>query len=348
MDPALNVMSPKTFPSQPAKSHAPLVSIIIPSYNRKALLLEAVQSCRSQTWSNLEVIIVDDGSIDGTADLVAEQLRGSWRGQNIRYVRQQNSGAPAARNAGLALATGDYVQFLDSDDLLFPEKIERQVVTLALLENAEAEGCSCYGQIGAAVSPQNQRIGVYCATPREYLQRLSARTVHGMQTSAPLWRHSFLASRAGWCTHIDLGEGDDLEYTIRLLAEARKIAFVDRELFLVRVHDGPRLSVIEKQRAAILRTIRTRKAIFATLQKADCWNAQTQAGFLNAVQTTYANILACGTPADIGEMEAWLLELASVPKRRRLLPMVIRFRRLFGRNAILWSHRLFMKLRTQG
>jgi glycosyltransferase involved in cell wall biosynthesis len=346
MDPALKAMSPKTLPSHSAKAHLPLVSIIIPSYNRKALLHEAVQSCQAQTWSKWEVIIVDDGSTDGTTDLMAELLRSSWRGQNIRYVRQQNSGAPAARNTGLALATGDYVQFLDSDDLLFPDKIERQLVTLALPENAEAEGCFCYGQMGAAVSPQNQRIGVYCVTPREYLQRLSTRMVHGMQTSAPLWRRSFLTSQPGWWTEIDLG--DDLEYHVRLLSQAKKICFVDKPLFFVREHDGPRLSDAFKNRQRVLSAIRTRKAVFETLGRSGHWDAEIQQGFLHAMRTIYANLLDCGTKQDIAELEAWLLDLAHAPKRRRLLPLVIRLRRLFGRQAVLLSHRLFMNLHAQG
>lgn len=322
------------------------MSIVIPTYNRKGLLREAVESCLAQTWPRIEILIVDDGSTDGTEALVTGRLRDDWAGRHVRYLRQQNAGASAARNNGLAQAMGDFVQFLDSDDVLFKDKIATQVENLEQADNAKAEGCVCYGQMGPTVSPQNQRIGICCATPYEYLQLLSSRLVHGMQTSAPLWRRAFLTSRPGWWTEIDLG--DDLEYHVRLLAQAKRISFVDKELFFVREHNGPRLSDALKNRHRTLSAIRTRKAVFETLNRSGYWDTVTQRGFLEAMRTIYANLLDCGTKQDIAELEAWLLELANAPKRLHLLSLVISLRRLFGRHAILWGHRLFMKFRKQG
>jgi len=94
--------------------HMPLFSIIIPTYNRKALLQEALHSVFSQECQDFETIVVDDGSTDGTLEYL-ESL-----GARIRLIIQENLGPGAARNAGIRAAHGDYVAFLDSDDVWFP------------------------------------------------------------------------------------------------------------------------------------------------------------------------------------------------------------------------------------
>jgi glycosyltransferase involved in cell wall biosynthesis len=110
------------------------VSVIIPTYNRAEQVGEAVQSVLNQTWPHCEVIVVDDGSTDGTLD-VLEAF-----GDRIRYVKTENRGVAAARNRGIRESKGSWVAFLDSDDLWHPAKIERQV--LALREH-DAVVCFC-------------------------------------------------------------------------------------------------------------------------------------------------------------------------------------------------------------
>lgn len=97
------------------------VSVIIPAYNHAEFLREAVDSALQQTVPPAQVIVVDDGSTDETPRILAAY------GGRIRAIRQPNQGAGAARNAGLAEATGDYVAFLDSDDVWHPRKLERQL-----------------------------------------------------------------------------------------------------------------------------------------------------------------------------------------------------------------------------
>lgn len=99
----------------------PLVSIIIPTYNRASFLREAVDSALSQTYPNLEVIVVDDGSTDETGAVLSE-----YAGQ-VHAVYQGNRGLPAARNVGVEASQGQFLVFLDSDDLLLPTKIQSQV-----------------------------------------------------------------------------------------------------------------------------------------------------------------------------------------------------------------------------
>jgi len=97
-----------------------LISCIVPVFNCERYLGEALDSILAQTYRPIEIIVIDDGSTDGTGDVAAR-----YRDQ-IRYVRQCNSGAPTARNLGLCLATGEFVAFLDADDLWHPEKLARQ------------------------------------------------------------------------------------------------------------------------------------------------------------------------------------------------------------------------------
>jgi len=99
----------------------PLVSVIIPTYNRRDLLREAIDSVLSQTFKDFELIVVDDGSVDGTGRMLRRY------GDRLTYVVQENRGVSVARNRGIDLAGGGYITFLDSDDLWMPTKLETQM-----------------------------------------------------------------------------------------------------------------------------------------------------------------------------------------------------------------------------
>src|SRR5260370_6154365 len=103
------------------------VSVVIPTYNRARVVGGAIESALAQTHERLEVIVVDDGSTDDTAERV-----GRRRDPRLRYVRREHAGVSSARNAGIGAPTGDLVSFLDSDDLWKPENIETEIAALAL------------------------------------------------------------------------------------------------------------------------------------------------------------------------------------------------------------------------
>lgn len=111
-----------------------LVSVIIPTYNRSSSVCESIESALGQTHPDCEVIVVDDGSTDDTAEILAGY------GDRIRFVRQENAGPSAARNRGFAESKGGIIAFLDSDDTWLPDKIERQV---ALMERGGPEMVCC-------------------------------------------------------------------------------------------------------------------------------------------------------------------------------------------------------------
>ena len=110
----------------------PLVSVLIPAYNAEQTVAETVTSVLNQTHPHVEVVVVDDGSTDGTLDVLRP-----FEASGVRVIAQENAGACVARNRALAEAQGDYLQYLDADDLLSPDKIERALDLLA----ASPDGC---------------------------------------------------------------------------------------------------------------------------------------------------------------------------------------------------------------
>jgi glycosyltransferase involved in cell wall biosynthesis len=109
-------------PSVDSMQEHPLVSIIIPTFNRGRFIAEAINSVLSQTYPNIELIVVDDGSTDETPAIIA-----SIKDSRLHYVRQENRGRSNARNHALSLAKGKFITFLDSDDMYLPGKIDIQV-----------------------------------------------------------------------------------------------------------------------------------------------------------------------------------------------------------------------------
>ncbi len=103
------------------KQISPLVSVIIPTFNRSRLLREAIESVLSQDYHHFELLVVDDGSTDDTLKMLPTY------GHRLTVIQQENRGVSAARNAGIAAATGEYIAFLDSDDQWLPSKLTRQI-----------------------------------------------------------------------------------------------------------------------------------------------------------------------------------------------------------------------------
>ncbi len=124
---------------------SPRFSVIIPAFNAAATLARAIESVRTQTWPAHEIIVIDDGSVDATAD-IARQF-----GDAVRLIQQPNSGVSMARNAGAAVATGDWLAFLDADDWYAPDRIKLHAEWIASdptldfltgdYEYRDAEGC---------------------------------------------------------------------------------------------------------------------------------------------------------------------------------------------------------------
>ncbi len=114
----------------------PLVSVVIPAYNAERFLGRAMRSALAQTYAHLELIVVDDGSTDGTAEVIR-----SFRDRRVQHLSQPNRGQGAARNLGIRASAGRYVTFLDADDVYLPEKVQRQVDFLETHRDCQVVFC---------------------------------------------------------------------------------------------------------------------------------------------------------------------------------------------------------------
>ncbi len=117
----------------------PLVSVIVPCYNGEKFIKEAIESALAQTYSDLEVIVVDDGSIDTSRTIIA-----SFKDPRVRYHYKKNEGVSAARNLGIRLSRGAYIAFLDADDLWLPAKLSQQVREIERDSAIALVHCSSY------------------------------------------------------------------------------------------------------------------------------------------------------------------------------------------------------------
>lgn len=211
-----------------------LVSVIVPVRDRPLLLEEAVASALAQTYRPLEVVIVDDGSTDETGR-VADRLAAE-RPSEVRAIHVPNGGPGRARESGRAIARGAYIQYLDSDDLLLPRKLEWQVEALEREPHAGvAYGWTSYLRAGAEPDDRPWR------RTGERIERMfpSFLVSRWWGTSTPLYRRVVTDAAGPWT---DLWNEEDWEYDCRVAALDVRLAYVPRPLSIQREHDGLRLS----------------------------------------------------------------------------------------------------------
>lgn len=207
-----------------------LVSTVIPVYNRARLLLDSVDSVIAQTYRPVEIILVDDGSTDDTPNVLADLVR-RWP-DLVKVVRQPNAGPGPARQRGLELASGDFVQFLDSDDLLLPNKFMYQVA--ALVANPEAQ--ICYGRSYEEDYSRQpvRREGPMRQTGRSHRHLFPLLLVERWwTTSSPLYRRSLLQRIGPWRAWLN---EEDWEYDARAGATGACLCWVNEDVSVRRIH----------------------------------------------------------------------------------------------------------------
>lgn len=196
----------------------PLVSIIIPFWNSEQWLERSIQSALNQTWPRKELILVDDGSSDGS-----ERIAKQYLGRTVRLIRQSNRGASSARNYGLNHSRGEYIQFLDADDELDARKIEIQIKKLIANQSILAPCTSRYSIVHPRHGTQQYPDRLWQdLTPVQWLQ-YSLTDSAAMPTSAWL-SPRFLLDKAGrWDESLTLN--DDGEYFARVVAASDCVLF---------------------------------------------------------------------------------------------------------------------------
>jgi glycosyltransferase involved in cell wall biosynthesis len=201
-------------------STSSLVSILIPAFNAQEWIADTIRSAVAQTWDRKEIIVVDDGSTDNTLAIVRQ-----FEDLGVQVATQKNQGAAATRNNALALSKGDYIQWLDADDLLSPDKISRQLDALQSGGNkkillSSAWGKFMYRHYRAEFVPT----ALWCdLSPSEWLLRKMEHNLH-MQTATWLVSRELTQAAGPWDTTL-LGD-DDGEYFCRVLLASDSIKFV--------------------------------------------------------------------------------------------------------------------------
>ena len=207
----------------------PEVSVIIPTYNCAGLIRETLDSVLTQTYKDFEIVIVNDGSTDNTLDAL------SLYGDRIRVISQTNQGRSAARNTGIREAKGDYLAFLDSDDLWLPNKLESQ---MALLKTTP-DLLWVYSDAEVFDSKTNKKL---------YLHSQLAPLYEG-DILAPLFLENFIPSATPvlsreifygigeYCISTNIGFPEDWHMWLRV-ASRYKIGLVSKPLARYRVHDA--------------------------------------------------------------------------------------------------------------
>ena len=208
---------------------APLVSVCIPCYNNAPHVAEAVESALAQTHTPLEVVVVDDGSTDNSVEI----LRGF--GNRIIFEAGPNRGACAARNRALALSHGDFINFLDADDLLLPHKIETQ---LPMLVRDEADLVFCKGDLMGEGEGMLSKVLEF--SDPSGVDAFIYLLKRGIGTEGPLHRRTALEQVGGFRESVKRGQESDLH--LRLAACGVRIQRVNQVLFRHRNHGGPRIS----------------------------------------------------------------------------------------------------------
>lgn len=222
------------------KNTPPLFSVIVPVYNREQIVSEALDSVFDQTHRPIELVIVDDGSTDNSASAIRDWID-IKQSENftVRYIHQENQGVCVARNTGVKYVTGDYVQFLDSDDWLHPERLEKLVAFMGETgadfvttgfdgfdpdENAIVERRQANVQTNLVEQALNGRFwgnSLRCAYARELVHRIGP------------WDTEFVCF-------------EDREYSERALFMAKKPHAIEEILATARRHKGERLSSIHR------------------------------------------------------------------------------------------------------
>jgi glycosyltransferase involved in cell wall biosynthesis len=198
----------------------PLVSILIPAFNAEEWIDESLRSIIAQTWENKEIIVVDDGSSDRTLEIARR-----YESDLIRVVTQKNQGASASRNKAFSLSRGDYIQWLDADDLLAVDKIAKQMEAIDRDPGKRILFSSSFGRFRHRYyRAEFVPTALWCdLSPVEWLIRKMGQNVY-MQSATWLVSRELTEAAGPWDTSL-LGD-DDGEYFCRVILASENVRFV--------------------------------------------------------------------------------------------------------------------------
>ena len=234
------------------------ISVIIPFYSGVKWLFEAVDSVLSQTYNNIEIIIINDGSQEDISEFLENYA------DKIIYLYQENKGAASARNLGIDICTGDFVAFIDSDDLWLPEKLEKQL--LRMKKNNDVWSHTSYSTFGKNIESMVVNVS-------RYKGRVFPICIISCPIATPcvMIKSSILKEDKDLRFEVDMKSGEDSVFWLRL-ALSYKLSLIDEELTEVRIR-GTNAALLAYSQ------IRARAQIWNKIKKNQMFNIKTELNF---------------------------------------------------------------------
>lgn len=309
----------------------PLVSILTSAYNAESWIADSIRSAIAQTWPRKEVIIVDDGSTDRTAEVARR-----FASPEVAVVSTKNQGASAARNHAYRLSQGDYIQWLDADDLLAPDKIEKQMAALRETD-------------GARTLLSGPRGFFYYSTKRARFPRTSLWQdlspvewlLRSMGKNLPMQNSTWLVSRelteAAGPWDEQLSYDDDGEYFCRVLLASEGTRFVPDARMFHRILGTSQLSYIgnsDKKKESLLRSMKLHVQRLRLVEDSE----RVRKACLAYLQTWYVHFYP-ERPDLVAELQALAARLQGHLEPPRLSWKYTWMRPIFGWKAAKWAQR---------
>ena len=307
----------------------PLVSILIPAYNAEETIAHTLQSAIAQTWDRKEIIVVDDGSTDRTVEVARR-----FASKEVAVVSKKNQGAAATRNHALRLSQGDYIQWLDADDLLALDKIERQLSALRESDSRRILLSSAW----AFFNYRTKRARFVSTSlwhdlsPVEWLVRKMGQNLH-MQTATWLTSRKLTEAAGPWDTR--LLSDDDGEYFCRVLLASEGTRFTPEARVFYRITQSSRLSHIgasDRKKDAMLVSMKLHVQYLRSLEDSE----RVRRACLTYMQNWYHNFYP-ERPDIIAELQSIAAQLQGHLEEPRLRWKYAWMKPMFGWKAAKWA-----------
>jgi glycosyltransferase involved in cell wall biosynthesis len=278
----------------------PLVSILIPAYNAEQTISQTLQSAVAQTWAHTEIIVVDDGSTDRTADIVRRF------GSKVTLVSQENQGMSDAMNSAYRISRGDYIQELDADDVLMPDKIERQLAALRPGDTSRLLLSSAWAPFYHRTSCARFVRNSLCQdlSPVEWIVRKMEDNTY-MQNATFLMSRELAEAAGPWPKHLHYDQ--DGEYFARVLLASEGTRFVEGTGVFYRQRDSSRVSYIgnsDRKKDSMLISMKLQIQYLQSLEESE----RTRRACLTYLQNWYGDLVP-GRPDILAEMQSLAAQL---------------------------------------